>query len=37
MKNYPVGIIKNFINMLYGMKNDEVALIPKIKELYATD
>lgn len=28
---------QNVINMLYGMKNDEVALIPKIKELYATD
>ena len=28
---------QNAINMLYGMKNDEVALIPKIKELYATD
>lgn len=28
---------QNVINMLYGMKNNEVALIPKIKELYATD
>ena len=28
---------QNVTNMLYGMKNDEVALIPKIKELYATD
>lgn len=28
---------QNVINMLYGMTNDEVALIPKIKELYATD
>lgn len=25
------------INMLYGMKNDEVSLIPKIRELYAAD
>lgn len=25
------------INMLYGMTNDEVSLIPKIKELYAAD
>lgn len=28
---------QNVINMLYGMTNDEVSLIPKIKELYATD
>lgn len=25
------------INMLYGMTDDEVSLIPKIKELYAAD
>ena len=28
---------QNVINMLYGMTNDEVSLIPKIKELYAAD
>ena len=28
---------QNAINNLYGMTNDEVSLIPKIKELYATD
>lgn len=28
---------QNAINMLYGMTNDEVSLIPKIKELYAAD
>ncbi len=28
---------QNAINNLYGMSNEEVALIPKIKELYATD
>lgn len=28
---------QNAINVLYGMTNDEVSLIPKIKELYATD
>lgn len=28
---------QNVINILYGMTNDEVSLIPKIKELYATD
>lgn len=28
---------QNVINMLYGMTNEEVSLIPKIKELYATD
>ena len=28
---------QNVINMLYGMTNDEVSLIPKMKELYAAD
>lgn len=28
---------QNAINVLYGMTNDEVSLIPKIKELYAAD
>ena len=28
---------QNVINMLYGMTNDEVSVIPKIKDLYAAD
>jgi hypothetical protein len=28
---------QKIINMLYGMTDDEVSLIPKIKELYAAD